>query len=299
MNTTSILFVIDGEEPVRRCLERALLLARALQARLDILLWRDWSSYASKMRPWAIEEAMQYLHALRNAILCPGVEITTQATFGGSLVDVVAEQITQQNSALVVKIRRHGLSWHGSSVDRELMHGCAAPLLLTDGHAWEQRPRFVAAVNVLGEDSAIDRNIIQTTAALQRACVAHVDLVYVQPVDAMSEPSEGESPAQLLLRERAHHCHVEPQSVHVLNGQAERVLPQFVAAMHYDLLAIGSPREPKHKFWHFTAPALDEAVMKNSCDLLVVNADHGNLATALASAELPQERARTLLAIGT
>lgn len=297
MNTTSILLVIDGEEPVRHCLERALSLARALQARLDILLWRDWSSYASKMRPWATEEAMQYLHALRNTILCPGAVITTQATFGGSLIDVINEHVRQQNSALVVKIRRHGLSWHGSSVDRQLMRLCAAPLLLTDGHSWQQRPRFVATVNVLEQDSAVDRNIIQTATALRRACAAHVDLVCVQPVEAVWEAMEGESPAQLLLRERARHYHLEPQSVHVLYGPVDRVLPRFLTDMRYDLVAIGSPTEPKHKFWHVAAPTMIEAIMKNSCDVLVVNADHGTLATALASAEPIEQRESTLVAI--
>ena len=299
MFTNSILLVIDGEYPVRGCLERTLRLALALRARVEILLWRDWSSYASQLRPWGTEEAVQYLHALRHSILCPGVVFTLQASFGGSLVKLINEQVRQQNFIMVVKVRRHGHSWHESSVDCDLMRSCTAPLLLTHGHPWAQPPRFAAAVKVLGEDSTVDRNIIQTAAAFQRVCAAHLDLVYAQPSDAALEAPEGESPALLLLQQRAQSCHVDPQSVHVLDGQAGHVVSQFVTAMHYDLLVIGTPRELRHPFWRWTASSLDEALTKRSCDLLVVNDDHRNLATALASAQPTQECARTLLAVGT
>jgi nucleotide-binding universal stress UspA family protein len=292
MNRKSVLFVIDGEEPVRRSLqrslERAVMLARTLRARLDLLLWKDWSSYTAKLQPGGTEAGMRYLHELRNSILCHDVDITMRATFGGTLPTVIDEQVKQRNCALVVKVRRHGLARHGSSVDRDLMRLCAVPLLLTDGRPWAPRPRLAAAVSALDEDSAIDRAVIQTAAVLQRACAAHIDLVYAQPINALSEAIEGESPAQLLLRQRAHSCHVEPQSVHVLDGQVNRVLPPFVDAMHYDLLAIGGPNEENSALWGFTASSQVDALLRITCDLLIVSDSHP--ATALASAEhLPRE----------
>jgi len=278
----SVLLVIDGEEPVKACLDRALMLAQALQGRLDILLWRGWSAYASRLRPWAADAGCQYLHALRNSLLSPGVEITTQASFGGTLSEVVAEKVRQLNSLLVVKVRRHGLSWRASSADRDLVHVCTAPLLLTDGRPWRQRPRFAAAVNVLDEDLTNDRNIIETIGALQRVCAADLDLIYAETADAMPRAPEGESPAQLLLQNLAGECHVTPQRIHVLDGRVTHVLPRFIGAMHYDLLAIGSPSKANYGFRHLAAPALSESLIRTDCDLLAISPDHGQLTTALA-----------------
>jgi hypothetical protein len=281
-NSCSVLFVIDGEEPIKACLDRALMLARVLQARLDILLWRGWSTYYSKLRPWGADQGCQYLHALRHSVLSAGVEITTQATFGGTLSEVVAEKIRQLNSVLVIKVRRHGLSWRGSIADRDLVHVCSAPLLLTDGRPWGHRPRFAAAVNVLKENLTNDRNIIETIGALQRVCAADLDLIYAEPADAMPRAPQGESPAQLLLQNLASECHVTPQRIHVLDGRVAHVLPRFISAMRYDLLAIGSPATGSYAFRHLIAPALSESLIKTGCDLLAINPDHGQLTTALA-----------------
>jgi hypothetical protein len=278
----SVLFVIDGEEPVKACLDRALMLARALQARLDILLWRGWPTYYSKLRRWGADQGCQYLHALRSSVLSAGVEITTQATFGGTLSEVIAEKIGQLHSVLVVKVRRQALSWRGGSADRDLVQVCSAPLLLTDGRPWGQRPRFAAAVNVLKKDLTNDRNIIETIGALQRVCAADLDLIYAELGDAMPRAPEGESPAQLLLQNLASECHVAPQRIHVLDGSVTHVLPRFVSAMHYDLLAIGSRATGSYAFRHLIAPALSQSLAKTGCDLLAINPDHGQLTTALA-----------------
>jgi nucleotide-binding universal stress UspA family protein len=287
-NAASILLVLDGEEPVRGALRRALMLAQALRVRLEILL-----RPASASSAWSIEDCWQYLKALRNSLLCPDVYIGTHVHFAADLAQVVAEEAANLGAILVVKVRR---AESRTSTSCALLQRCTVPVLLTaGGETWATPARFGVAVDVLAQELSYDRRIIQIAGALQRVCGADLDLIYAEAADALPGAPEGETPAQEQLRRLAHECQVVPQHTHVLDGTADHVLAKFAASMRYDLLVMGHPKPRRRPLWHLCARPLIESLLHRPIDVLVVTQECGELSDALASGNSTRTGARLTL----
>ena len=267
----SILLAAEREDAVHQSVNRALMLARYLDARLDILLCDPdlpaaAGNGAASQRSAA--EAREYLEALRNSILAPDVEITTEAAFDGSLHEHVARKVRREGSSLVVKgmgripqARENHLNW-------QLIRASPAPLLLTRGHPWHPRARFAAVIDGHSpRHSSIAANV---GASLQLACGADLDLIYLQ----------GDAGASEQAQSIAGDLHVAPDRLHILGRDGAEVLPQFIGQRGFDLVALPTAGEPAG--FGVERALADKLTKSTDLDLLFVQQADGNRAEIAA-----------------
>ena len=292
MDSPSVLLVIERESPAQQCLGRALMMARYLHARLDILLCRDrmdppWNPLASHT---VKAEGREYMDAMRKSIVAPDVEIRTELASAGARHATVIEHARHNGCVLVIKRPWKPQPLQGERTDWELLHHCPVPLLLTHGSPWRPRPRFAAAIDPLDARGAARSSCTLAAAvALRAACKADLDILYVQPDTMPPQSPEGESSAQVELIRLGRAFDIESERLHVLDAKATARIPAFVAEKGYDLLAMGAPAEGRSLFFHSGTP-LDHALTDIGCDLLVV---HG------APAAAPSEPRRAPLRWGS
>jgi nucleotide-binding universal stress UspA family protein len=261
MEATGILIVIEPHAPTQRCLGRALMMARYLHARLDILLCpkhpsRPGNPVQARQR---LEEEWQYVAALRQSIVAPDVQIGIDIAGGGRLCEVVVERVRQKDYALVIKAPWHREPGRRDPNDWQLMRRCPAPLLLTAGNPWQPQAHFLAVLDASTPVPA-QRAVLEAANALRVACAAQLDLVCVEAPDA-----DGDSPTPAQLEDLARQCDVDASHLHRLQAQAADPLRQFVADRSYDLVVIGVPPAGH------TVP-LAQALASADCDLLTIHA---------------------------
>jgi len=268
-----ILFVVECEEPVHRCLSRALMMARYLKVPLQITLCglRAAGASDSAAASHVAEEAREYLQALRKSIIAPDVEITTEIARAGPLAEVIAGRAREGGAALIIKPPSLGHMLGRNRTDWQLMQSCPSPLLLTEGRSWHPQAQFAAAVDVMDPNQTKCRAIIAAAAALRLACAAELDLIYAQPENSRNQASEGESPAQLRLTQLGREFDIEPQHLHLLSGSAKEMLRDFVTEKQYDLLVIGAPQRSGTLFSRARESPLALSMAAIGCDLLIVN----------------------------
>jgi nucleotide-binding universal stress UspA family protein len=268
----SILLVAAREHSIHQSVSRALMLARYLQARLDILLCdseRPLAADSGRGASHATEEAHQYLEALRKSVSAADIEITTDAAFEGPLHELVAQKARKENSTLVIKSATQLRTTHGLHANWQLIESCPVPLLLTHGRPWHPRARFAAAIDVMDRQwPGLTDRVTKSITSLKGACGADLDLVYAQP-DRLPLAPEGESPAQLRLEKLMREFFVEPQHMHVLSGEASEVVTRFCAEHDFDLVALGVPGSPSLSA--FIGSLSGRLLQSMRCDILFVN----------------------------
>lgn len=235
----SILLAAEREDAIHQSVNRALMLARYLDARLDILLC-DVDRGASAVESGAEQsqaDARAFLDALRNSVVAPDVEITTDAAFDGSLHEHVACKARRECSSFIVKgfgrtpaVRESRLNW-------QLIRSSPAPLLLARGHAWHPRARFAALVDLREPPTAArSTEAAQVTTALQLACGAQLDVLFLH--------RDGDFDAVERAGQVADELHLSPERVHLLRGNAAESLAPFIIQREYDLVALAAAGEP-------------------------------------------------------
>jgi nucleotide-binding universal stress UspA family protein len=221
--SNSILLAAERGDAVHQSLSRALMLARYLDARLDILLCNLDRPFAGAPAAAAgpndpAAEARAYLASLLNSVNAPDVEITADAAFEATLHEHVARKARLENSLFVVKGLGGTRAARDDYLNRQLIESCPVPLLLNRGRAWHPRPRFAALIDLRhGRATAVAAAIV----TLGQACGADLDLLCL--------PGAAAAPAGF---------GVAPERLHMLGDDAAEALPQFVAARGYDLIAL-------------------------------------------------------------
>jgi hypothetical protein len=162
----SILLVAERTDSIHQGVNRALMLARYLHARLDIVLADPGRALSDSIR--ATTEARAYLDALRQSVTATDVEIATDSALSGPLHEHVASKVRKEGSHFIVKSIDSQHRSDDSALTWRLVHSCPAPLLLTQGRPWHPQARFAVAVGACTRSN-------QIMAALQLACSADLN----------------------------------------------------------------------------------------------------------------------------
>jgi hypothetical protein len=176
---TSILLIAEAEDSIQQSINRALMVARYLRARLDILFCSTERGYVplSAQAPETRAQAHAYLESLRTSVAAPDVQITTDAAFEGRLHEQVARKAQAAGSAVIVKSTER-LGGHSElRIDWPLLMHAPAPVLLTQGRAWQPRPRFGLAVDAPRGAAAVVPDDDRMLAALCAACGAELHAI--------------------------------------------------------------------------------------------------------------------------
>ena len=245
-----ILLLVERGDRVHEGLNKALLVARHFQARLELFLcdterygpfWPGNAAALARTHASCVAEGLDYLQALRKTIVAPDIAIATEAVCDHSLQDGVTAKLKRTPIDLIVKAAeasRRDTRVRGAA-DWAAVAMCAAPLLLTRGRPWRPIPRFAAVIppRELGA-----RDFEPTTAdmgeTLAAGCGAQLDLLVTDP--APTEVAE----ADALLEAQRHYRSARRTSrgrMRCVRDAPAEVLTEFIAEHDYDLVVLGKP----------------------------------------------------------
>jgi nucleotide-binding universal stress UspA family protein len=224
---TSILAIVENSASGMVVLDKAVALARAFGARVDLLVADSLLTheFASRCAARVYDE----------------VTLCSLFRSGEPLHALVLRRILERSPDLVIKAPAgaHPLrTWTSHANDRELAAQCPVPLMLAGMNPWAMPMRIAAAVDVSDpETTSIARSILQAAGFLTLGCQGTLDILY----------SEREQRDETLRMERAvrlaqlvREFHVGSERLQMFDGKPDERLPPLIAARQYDLLVIGA-----------------------------------------------------------
>lgn len=238
MAKPSILFLAEPGILGQQCVGRALMMARYLGARLDIVLCADQSGYVptpERARRDA-EQKRQYLESLCKAIVAPDIEISSEMGLGS--VDQIVRRASERACEMVVM--RCGSSSESSRRELALVRVCPVPLLLTCGRPWHPQPRFAAAIDIVASASQeLADSLLRAASGLRLACTAELDLIGVG-TGVSERESTGHEAAYVQFVQLGRRYGIHADHIHLLEGARDRALPAVLSKQEYDLLLIAA-----------------------------------------------------------
>src|SRR5262249_19791816 len=123
------------------------------------------------------------------------------------------------------------------ATDWQLMRTCPATLMVTRGRAWNDPPRFAAAIDVSATESAgLAGSILQAAQVLVGCAGGDLDVVYAEPLELPDAEREW---GARTLRDLVGQVSDTPH-VHILAGTPEVSLPGFTKKRGYDAILLGA-----------------------------------------------------------
>ncbi len=300
---TRVLAVLDGTDEDAVVVSKAVAIAHEHRAPLELFLCDAQRAYSllhaydqtdvSAFRRKCIRESRRYLESLRDIAVGADVAITVDAACESPLYEAIVRKVVRSGADLVIKsaaspspLARYALDAN----DWQLMRACPATLLLSRGKSWQPAPRFLAAVDVSGEESSgLPANIIALCRELSHGSHGRLDIVYSEPRD--TDPAEHRKRLER-LRTITGAAGIPGAGVHVLLGDAEDVLPAFAAGRGYDAVIMGAltHREGLSALVGTLTSKLVESV---GCDFVLVKPDsyHTQVELSAAASESTVEAA--------
>ena len=284
---TSILVIADRSPADRLLLLKAINLARAFGARIELYtcdcehaadLRRAYDT-AGVEKEWleCVWAGRQYLEALRESAAAADVQIFTDSMCDTRLQLAIARKIDACRPDLVMKAAKtHAGRFALDSADWELMRACPVHLMLIRDRPWKDRVRFAAMVDMRDpETPSSGKEVMHAAEYLAVVCGADLDVVYCEREETASDRAVLAEGFMALAREHQ----VSPDHVRILSGDPDEVLPAFASQNNYDVVVLGTLTHRKRlanlvgKLTGRFADALD-------CDLLLVRSGPGPEAVA-------------------
>lgn len=269
-----ILAIVDPSTAAQPCVAKAVRLAKAFSARLELYICdnsprlRSDHFYAAEFSDVAADKARAehfgQLEMLAAAVRKQGINVTTDVEFSGPLHAGIIQKVRAVRPDLVVK----DTHYHGpvrrtlfTNTDWHLIRECPAPLLLTKPIVWRSLVRFVAAIDPSHESdkpAALDHEILLFTERLATGLGGDMRAVHV--VDTMPIIANADAVARtsgaatldvsLLLAVRIAHQRVvdavlaqHPNfggQASVVDGAPVEALPEFAIANGVDVMIMGA-----------------------------------------------------------
>ena len=245
----SILVALGREGNPSAILARSVMLARRFNARIEILLCEAERAFAlqhqynsddnDSVRQSGVAKLRAWVDRLWKSLDVNDVPMTMDVVYETPLYEAISRKAKQSKADLVVRGIGTGAERTFSVSDYDLVCSCPAPLLLTRARPWRPTPTVAAAVDISGDESPERiRTILNAAGSMAERCGAALELLYAGRFDDV--PPGAQQAARELLSARAAAADVHPLQLHVLNGDAARAIPEFVARRGYDLLVLGA-----------------------------------------------------------
>lgn len=264
----SILAAVDGDGSSKTVARRAAELARLTGARLELFLCDAERAYvrqhqydseaAARAKASCLEDSRRYLEALRRELAVPDVEISLGVGCESPLYAGILHAVERDRPDLVVRgvgieesaATTGGLAAYRSrpdyrvpapgldASDWDLVSTCPAPLLLTRGKSWKERPVVAAAVDLSpGESAELTRTILHAAADVARSTGGVLKAVHACRGDRPQAQVETHRAA---LGERIKGAGFEGVDIHLVIGEPAAALEAFVRTEEVDLIVLGA-----------------------------------------------------------
>lgn len=248
---TRILAVLDGTDEDAVVVSKAVALAHQQRAPLELFLCDAQRAYAllhaydqtdvDAFRRKCIRDLRRYLESLRDVAVGADVVITVDAACESPLYEAIVRKVIRSGADFVIKSAASPsplACYAPDANDWQLMRACPATLLLSRGKSWQASPKFLAAVDVSGQEtSGLPANILGIGAELSRGSHGRLEVVYSEPKN--EEPVEHHERLER-LQTLTGAALIPGAGIHVLLGNPDDVLPAFAAGRGYDALIMGA-----------------------------------------------------------
>jgi universal stress protein E len=247
----SILVVLDRSDRDQHVCAKATLLARLLNARLELFLCDSERELVLKQsydprsgvdgRNACMLEATRYLSSVRANLPLEPAQITTSTRCDSPLYEAICRKVAASRPDLVLKspdCDHPGCCLSFSDNDWQLAGTCAAPVMFVRGRRWASEPRIGAAIEASSSQGMpLAREIAALAFQIQSCTHGHLEIVSCMscgPTDIRPE-----------LHSRRLHDALEKlplpkEGVHVLEGDPDITVPRFATERHYDVLVMGA-----------------------------------------------------------
>lgn len=248
---SSILVVIDRGPAAADAVAKAVHLAESFGAKIELFMCEGEKAYAlsqayvptgvDEARRSCIESAHHYLENLRRSLGSKRVPITIDAQCESPLYESIVRKVMREKPDLVIKCGSavSGRAKAGfDATDWQLMRTCPAALMLTRGRPWASPPRFAAAVDVSGSESAgFAQHIAQDARLLADGSGGSLEILYAESPDLGDEEREAGSKT---LEALAVSVTGSATGSRTLAGNPEVSLPVFARRHDYDAVVLGA-----------------------------------------------------------
>jgi universal stress protein E len=322
--TRSILVIVDPDHLSSPAVSKAMILARAFDAAVELLLcdvtpeysadtYPDAESVAALTAPIEAKHTVA-LDGIATSLRAANITVTTRVEFGKPLHAVILGRVDAAGPDLVVKdthhhsvIRRTILT----NTDWQLLRGCSAPLLLVKAREWAKESRVIAAVasgHPGDPPDYLTHAIIDHSARLARALGSRVEIMHAwSPIPVLAQtagagmPGGGAMPipeelvrtARKIDRDRLEHLArvhaVRASDVYYLDGTPIEVLPSFAESQAADIVALGVvSRSGLDRL--FVGNTVERVLERMPCDMLAVKVRRSAASEHLRTVAPPESR---------
>jgi len=275
----SILIVVERNEDAPQVFSKACTLARHFGARLELYLCEAERGYAlrhaydqsgiGRAAEALVDEARQYLEALRRSVDVPDLAITVDASCETPEYQGIVQKVLMTGPDLVIKaIGGNGGSRAGPSLnDWHLARTCPVPLLFMGRRPWNPVPRIAASVDPTDQETpGFAQQIVASAAQFAASCHGALDLLFGQARLPSNVVRNGSG---AVLRALATEFGVPQERVHTLAGDPAEVLPPFVSRQHYDMIALGALTH-RQGVTGLVGTLTDALMQVSDCDFLLL-----------------------------
>jgi len=247
-----ILVALERDGNSRQVVAKAVALARALGARLELFLGNADYAYAqrrqyeqgapARAREACVRESRAYLEELWKSLDVHDLTASMDAACESPGYEGIVHRVQQVSPDLLIRGMGESASGAGRALaagDWDLVRTCPVPLLLTRGKPWRERPAIAAAVDLGdGEAPELTRAILRAAKRIAVDCNGKLDLIYAHRVSVLTpELIEFDRSA---LAVRAREAEVQPAELFVIGGEPAATIPRFAARHAFDLLVLGA-----------------------------------------------------------
>jgi universal stress protein E len=244
---SSILVVVDRSLSAADAVAKAVLLARASAARVELFMCDAERGYSlshafvatgvEQARHACLADSHRHLEMLKQLANADGVPVTIDAACESPLYESIVRKVLRECPDLVIK-NVSGTLGRFDVTDWQLMRACPATLMLTRGRPWHSPPRFAAAVDASGaESTGLLWDILQAANNLRALTKGELNVLYAESMELQDNEREA---GTLSLHEFVRKLPDLPAAVHVLAGDPETSLPGFAKRHAYDAMLLGA-----------------------------------------------------------
>jgi len=254
---TSILVVLDRSARDTLLLTKALVLARELNARIELFSCDSEHACLTEnaddrggiglARQSSIADGYDYLRRLSHLVTAQNVAVSIEVVCESPLYEGIVHKVFKSCPDLVMKAAASEGSAGRATLDSndwQLVRICPVPLMLSRGGTWSSRPHFVAAVEVSeAETPGLRERILRSAAYLSAGCGGELDLVIGEHSDDDAPTGKADGAT---LRKLSQELHLGADRVWRLARDTASTLPTFAARQHPDVLVLGAPTHQTH-----------------------------------------------------
>jgi universal stress protein E len=296
----SILVIVDPTAELHPAVGKAALLARRLNARLELYVCDTKAArelrIAAHARKHSDEPLVVDIKSILEELARPmrehGLDVTTEVECADPLHTALIDRARRTTAGLIVKDTHHhslGKRTFLANTDWELIRACPVPLLLTKPNVWASAPKVCAAVDpghANDKPAVLDNRIVDHAALVAQRLGGELHLLHVYlPTAIVAAAAAGSPPLAIsvsaadLAREEEQkrvqlhdlisEYRIAPDSVHLQVGGPAAVLPRAASELRTDIMVMGAVSRSGFRRV-FIGSTAEDVLERLPCDALIV-----------------------------